>query len=346
MIRNPIARGATLVEVMVGMGAGLLLLSALAVLFAGNSAARADFERASQQIENGRFAIDVLRNDIRQAGYYGGLLASTMQPADACVPRTGVPANATTLGWNASASFAPMAIYGYAYGDVPAAETCFTNAKVGSDILILRTVDTQPTGITAVAADDHATDTFLQSSLCTDAAIDPTSKPFVVASGGAGAEARFVLHDSNCASIAEVRKLSVRAYYVGSCSVCSGSGDAIPTLRTIELTGSTTTNSSLVEGIEAMRVEFALDRDQDGVIDAVVRCKAGADGCSLSDWQNVIGVQVHLLARSLSPSPGYVDRKVYDMGLAGALPAFGDGYKRHRFSAMTTAQNRTGPRER
>ena len=85
-------RATTLVEVLVAMAAGLLLLSALASMFAANSAARAEIERSSQQMENGRFALDLLREDIHMAGYYGGYLAPTLQPAEACVPRTGVAA--------------------------------------------------------------------------------------------------------------------------------------------------------------------------------------------------------------------------------------------------------------
>ena len=102
----------------------------------------------------------------------------------------------------------------------------------------------------------------------------------------------------------------------------------------------------LTKKIESMHIEYALDHDRDGAPDAMSRCKAGVDSCSMSDWQDVVGVQIHLLARSLTPTPGHVDRKTYDMGLAGTLPAYGDGYRRHRFSAMVAAYNRSGPRER
>ena len=48
----------------------------------------------------------------------------------------------------------------------------------------------------------------------------------------------------------------------------------------------------------------------------------------------------------LAPTPGHVDRKTYSMGLAGVLPPFGDGFRRHRYGAMVAAYNRVGPRER
>ena len=326
------------------MAAGLLLLSAMASMFAASSAARTEFERASQQMENGRFALDLLREDIHMVGFYGGYLPSTMQPTEACVPRTGISGSGPALGWTGAA--APFPIHGYAYGDVPPAETCFTNQKANTDVLVTRRVDPDAISPVAAAAANNATDLFLQASACTDASIDATTQPAVVAPGGDGAQGRFTLHDADCVTAAPVRKLVVHAWYIGRCSVCSGSPDSIPTLRMIELTGSTTTNSAMVEGIESMRIEYALDRDGDGVPETLSRCKAAADACTSTDWQNVVAVQLHLLARSSTPTPGHVDRKVYDMGLAGTLPAFNDNYRRHRYGALVAAYNRIGPRER
>jgi type IV pilus assembly protein PilW len=54
--------GAGLVELMVGITLGLLA-AAIATLFANNSAPN-EIERTSQQIENGRFALQLLRDDI------------------------------------------------------------------------------------------------------------------------------------------------------------------------------------------------------------------------------------------------------------------------------------------
>ncbi|MEO8137417.1 MAG: PilW family protein, partial [Betaproteobacteria bacterium] len=75
------------------------------------------------------------------------------------------------------------------------------------------------------------------------------------------------------------------------------------------------------------------------------RCKKGTDPCSPQDWNNVIAVRLRVLSRSLGRSPGYVDAKVYDMGLAGVIPPFNDAYKRHLFGVAVTAYNLAGQRE-
>ena len=336
----------SLVELMTGITVGMLVLAAMAMLLANNSAARNEIDRTSQQIENGRFALQLLRDDIHLAGYFSGYTGGARQIIEACVPRSGVTLSAANLGWEASPPQLPLPIHGYAAGDTPAAESCISNQKANTDVLILRSVEANPISVAGAASNSNANDYFMQASTCANPAIDAIDKPFVVARGGSSALAAFTLHQKDCATPAPVHRLVVHAYYIGKCSVCSGSGDGIPALRMVELAGATATSVSLVEGIESMRVEYAFDTDNNGEIDTLKRCRKGADACSPGDWNNVIGVQLHLLARNLTPSPGYTDIKTYDMGLAGMLPAPNDRYKRHLYSAMVIAFNLAGPRER
>ncbi len=338
-------RGSSLVELMMGITVGMLVLIAMAVLFANSSAARSEIDRTSQQIENGRFALQLLRDDIHLAGYFSGYTGGARQIVEACIPRSGVAVSAAALGWHASPPQTPLPIHGYAAGDTPAAESCIANQKASTDVLILRSVESSSISVAGAAGDSNANDYFMQTSACADAAVDAIDKPFVVGPGGSAATASFTLHQKDCVTVAPVRKLVVHAYYIGKCSVCSGSGDGIPALRMVELAGATATNASLVEGIDSMRIEYALDTDNNGEIDTLKRCKKGADACSPGDWSNVMAVQVHLLARNLTPSPGYTDTKTYDMGLAGTLAAPNDRYKRHLYSAMVIAFNLAGPRE-
>ena len=64
-------QGLSLIELMVSITIGLLLVSAMATLIANNSAHRQEVEQASRQIENGRYAMQVLSEDLHHAGYYG-----------------------------------------------------------------------------------------------------------------------------------------------------------------------------------------------------------------------------------------------------------------------------------
>ena len=70
--------GISLIELMVGITLGLLVLAGLAGVFANSSRSRSDIERASRQIENGRYALQVLTDDIRLAGFYGEFNPNTL----------------------------------------------------------------------------------------------------------------------------------------------------------------------------------------------------------------------------------------------------------------------------
>jgi type IV pilus assembly protein PilW len=338
-------RGVTLVELLVALALSFLVIGALAKLHAANSSTRHEIERNGQQVESGRFALEILRDDVHHAGFYGGFMTANAQAVSPCVPRTGVALDATNLGWLAAAAQTPLPLHGYAAGDIPAAAPCIGNARADSDVLVVRSVDPNPVTVASAAGASFANDWYLQVSSCTNAAIDAPATPFVVAPGGSGAASRFILHDKDCATVARVRRLVVRAYYAGRCSVCSPSSDGVPSLRMVELSGTTATSASVVEGIEGFRVEYGFDLAGRGAVDTLRRCRNGIDPCTTADWMRLATVQVHVLARHPTPSPGHRDTKTYDMGLAGIAGPFNDGYKRHVYASAIAARNLIGTRE-
>lgn len=145
-------RGVTLVELMIGVAIGLLLTAALLSLFVNISKSSQEQFKSAEQIENGRFAIDLLTSDLRHAGFYGEfaklpLATSFVALPDPCtVPAEGDVTEVTTNS--------PLAFHvqGYpaasaaAAATVPAAcATWIDNAslKPGSDIVVVRRLDTQ-----------------------------------------------------------------------------------------------------------------------------------------------------------------------------------------------------------
>ena len=155
--RRPSGRilGFTLIELMVGMTLGVIVLFALVTLFVNNSRMRRETDQASQQIENGRYALDLLRDDLHLAGYYGDAVpqqgftvAAGTIPSVCATDIVGLQfvAPPAALQW-------PVPVFGIAGGDgVP---TCVSSAtggqKAGTDILVVRRTSTLPTvgGLTA-----------------------------------------------------------------------------------------------------------------------------------------------------------------------------------------------------
>lgn len=340
-----LSRGTTLVEVMVATTVGLIILAGLAELFANNSRTRSELDKTGRQIDNGRYAIEVLRNESRMAGFFGGYddSAAAAQAISPCVPRPGVGLSTANLGWQSSPAQVPLGVFGYAGGDVPSTDTCITRAKSGSDVLIVRRLETTSQTVTAAIVPAAANDFFMQISHCSDPTIDPANVPFVVASGASATP--FVLHEKNCITPATLRKIVVRAFYVATCSDCTGAGDGIPTLRMVELAAGAIANLPVAEGIDALRLEYSIDNDGNGTVDTVKRCQAGTDACTVTDWGNVMAVQARLLSRNVTASPDYIDHKTYDMGLAGTIAPLNDHFKRHAYSSLVILYNHTGPRE-
>ena len=123
------ARGFTLPELLVAVAIGLLILAGMTTLFVRNSHAQQAVERANRQIENGRYAIDVMSVDLRNAGYYG-----EYDPTELPTP-PGVP-DPCALTVGALKAALPLHVQGYDAG--AAMPGCLTDQKSGTDVLVVR----------------------------------------------------------------------------------------------------------------------------------------------------------------------------------------------------------------
>jgi type IV pilus assembly protein PilW len=329
--------GFSLVELMVSMTIGLMLLATLLVVFANASSARGELERSSRQIENGRYAVELLSDDLRVAGYYGEVnVAALATPAALPDPCSTVPAE-----WAAAM---PVHIQGYDGG--AGAPACIpADIKANTDILVVRRVKTCVAGV-AGCEPAIAGKPYVQASLC-----NTETTPYAVGPLGTTA---FPLKRKDCTTLAALREYLVNIYFI---SANNRAGQNIPTLMRLELTGSTIAQVPLVEGIEEMNVEYGIDNDGDGQPDAYTAdpttyTYAGCTVCTaVNNWSNVVTVQLHVLARSPEPSPGYIDTKSYSLGpdAAGNAITVGpkkDGYRRHVYTAMVRIVNPAGRRDR
>ena len=76
-LRNPSRAGErqhgfTLVELMVAIALGMLVMVALVAVYLNVSRTNSEMYKTNGLIENGRFAVDVLNEDLAHAGYWGG----------------------------------------------------------------------------------------------------------------------------------------------------------------------------------------------------------------------------------------------------------------------------------
>jgi len=340
--------GLTLVELMVAITIGLILVAGIATLIARQSSARAELDKSNRQIENGRYALSLLKDDIEHAGFYG-------QYAGPLTPLTTLPDPCATTPAAIDASLA-MPLQGY---DAPATvptplSACLPDANhiAGTDILVVRRLeadDTLPTLSALVAGQIYVQTT--PDAKVTALGPDPTSPTTPTV---------YVLKQKDATTAAELRKFVEHIYFLSPCNVyasgattCTAAADGgnpVPTLKRLEMTataGATNfTTVPLVDGIQNLQFDYGIDTVGDGTPGSPF-----VTAPAVADWPNVMAVQVNLLARNVDPSPGYSDSdstthsKTYSMGVSGTVGPFSDAYKRHAYSADVRAINPSSRRE-
>jgi type IV pilus assembly protein PilW len=344
-------RGVSLVEILVALTLGMIVLAALATFFASTSSARQELERTSRQVENGRFAVELISDDLRLAGFYGefsmGIAKSGDLPASWPSPCSTDP----LLGWVPS-MWMPIQAYDNGLG----APGCLPgNLKPGTDVVVVRRVSTCEAGVGTCdpIKPNHA---YMQVSKCPteNLATDTVYRLGVIGS------TTFEKTNRDCTTRAGLREYMVRMYYIAT---DNGLGTNIPTLTRQEFTGTEFVTTPLVEGIEELNVEYGIDWDADGIADGYTAdpnaytpatCPVDASsGLSLCDpvrnWSNIVNARVYLLARNIDPSPNWTDSKRYylgrDVNNGEVVVSPGDAYKRHVYTALVRVVNQAERRD-
>jgi len=324
---------------MVGMTLGLLLLVVLGNLYLTTTRSRTEFSNSADQMENGRYALEVLGSEIELAGFFG--LAGATKAATVTSPAI-CAMTPDTIGFATSPATVPLGIQGYAAGTTA---TCLPNLASTSEILVVRRVSTTPS---TTVANGQA---YLQASFCPS---DATSFAF-------GASAPLLnLHTKACdpAVPAELRQAVVRIFYLATCDICSGNGDGVPTLKMAELSNGDFQVNSMAQGIQDMHLSYGVDLDNNGSADCYVS-DPGIDNSAtctsvttynwktnpITNWQNVTTVRINVLTRTLKPSLGWTDSRTYDLGRGNSSGPFNDAYKRHIYAKVARLANVAGPRE-
>ncbi len=359
--------GLSLIELMLALTIGLMLLSGLAVIFASSSDANRELQKTAAQIENGRFAIDTIAQDLRLAGFYGHLfdLSSISTPASV-PPDPCQSSNAAELlkdlwypvqGYRGTIDSANPASDARPDISTTSCGGLLTNAnlKPGSDILVVRRADTN-----ALAATDVATANVYYLQAASSGAEVQVGGGVAIGTNKADGVTASTLALNNGvtpAPPAPIRKLHVSVYFVAPCSVgtganglCTGAAgeDRIPTLKRLELsTVGTMSIVPLVEGVDYLKLEYGVDTSP-----STVSADTGSTGDATvdsytptpADWTTVIAAKIYVLARNTQSTRDFVDSKTYTLGSITA-PARNDAYKRHVFTALAQLANPAGRRE-
>jgi type IV pilus assembly protein PilW len=375
LIDRSFQTGFSLVELMVAMTIGLVLIAGITALTVNSRQTHRAVNETGQQLENGRYAMDILKEDLHHAGFFGEFVpcppnqcrwpiagtANVVIPAALPDPCDDKPA--TILGSLANGFVLPVTGY-----NNPAASPlgCIANFASGTDILVIRRADTNLTALASLTDTATLGNVYLQTGYdatlnpgyvigtCSATACSglrysdygmPPATPTTLAFGAP--DAVFSLIQKNPASPpatapANIRRYDLHIYFIRPWSASSSESPPIPTLARVVLGNSGTapqmTTEALIEGIENLQVQYGID---DGTLPGIANDGAPdrytAAPASIADWSNVVTVRINLLARKLAPDLGFTDTKTYDLGEGAITP--GGNFKRHVFSNVVRLVN-------
>jgi type IV pilus assembly protein PilW len=304
-------RGLSLIELMVAMVIGVVILLAVSQIFINNSRISGEVARTGRQIENGVFALQLLEDEISNAGFWG----ETNVSASGTVPPL-CPAALADLDNSMGYPVQPL---------TTGADDCDSPIKAGTEALALRRASTCALDSVNCQAYNVALN-YLQVPACsTDANM---GVPQVKLSKG-GLTGQTLKCDGTLAPI--YRYLS-RVYYITD-------NDE---LARMELgAAGYVTSGALVDGVEALHFSYGIDADADGQVEAYK--DAPIDDAELGD---VAAVRIWLVARNQTRSVNYTDTNTYQLGSFEYLvPAAFANQKRQVYSTTVTLRNVAGSRE-
>ena len=279
--------GFSLVELMVALVLSMLVIGALTALFMNVNRTNAELAKTSSQIENGRFALQILQEDVAHGGFWGEYvpefdnLTSKASPVGtpALMPSTpravADPCLAySAIDWTELHVDNLIGIPVQVYGDTaPEGDGCVTDFSAGrkadTDLLVVRHAETCVAGSGGNCDGIDAGGLYFQASrtynnYCVSPLI-ADSKPFVISNVAADFNA---MKEKDCSThVDRRRKYISNIYYIRDYATTEG--DGIPTLMLSAQDGSLSHKAAvpLIEGIEGFHVELGIDNKSDSGAD-------------------------------------------------------------------------------
>mgnify|MGYP005845172443 CR=1 FL=1 len=365
--------GFSLIELMVAITLGLLLTGGLVQLFTSTKVTFRTNDALARVQENGRFTLEVLKRELREAGTNGFCAAqlevkSHLRSADNLDDI--FDAGRLIIGWEHAGTSAgdtefslpkdltpPTGSGSWSGRDLGALPPALAGRVVpGSDVLIIRRQQPVP-GVTANNTNNSAVNLNTNHGLAnnpvvliTDCATgadlfqvtnNENANAFNLGGGSAspgndtpGGAGGFRWSTDYNDSM-QAFEIKVKAYYIG----LSTRGE--PALFEVDLSGdqASVTPQELVGGVESMQIQYGFSRNPPTGDGQSIDDWLSADQIPTDGWGQVIAMRLGFIVRSEENADGSTVEQTFD--LAGVdVGTQGDGRMRHAFSTTIALRNR------
>lgn len=306
--------GLTLVELMIAVAISLLLLTAVVALYLANKNTFRFQEVNSRLQEGGRFAMEVISHDLRNANYTGcGSIAIHSNTVTNYTSNWWLDSRSMVRGYNTTTGF-------------PAD---LSSASLASDAIVVMYRDNEselmltghdPTNAVFTLGQNHPFEKgeILYATDCRRATVFQMTAPSSGPSNLVYHTTGGTTNPGNCAKELGsscgtspvtytfsaggfVSRFISKAYYIAPSS--SGSGNSLYVRSLAAQTGGQPVTFEILPGVQAMRLRYGVDLDCDGVADrfALADQIVGLTKCSAdmaSPWNMVVSVKLEMLILS------------------------------------------------
>ena len=326
-------RGFSLIEVMVSLVVGLISLLLVVNIYSSTRESHVRGDRVSEALENGRYAMRQIANDLQASGFMGGVLdpttiqidpTLTIQSADDC-------GKSSDTNWAIDLSNYDYVQYHYK----PSASSAATNHKCistsdfnsdNTDVLVVKRV-----------FGDKSTGSLTQNTVYLRSDMTTGCLWYYSASTPAPT-------GTNCPTSGfDDWRYVVDIYYIRKYAKSATENPLVPTLckKTIVPTSSATPQPSmaqdvcLAEGVERFHVDFGVDNDTlpDGIANKFIKDPTPAD------LKKAVSARIYVMVRALKTNDAYSANKTYSLGADQYTPGT-DKYYRRVFSTTVLIRNR------
>jgi len=309
--------GFTLIEMMISITIGLGILAGLVGVLAANSSNSRSNDRTSELMTNGRYALNSMKQELRQAGFRGYTWAEPSTPSALTLTNECLEAGATAGSFVANIR---QGIWG-ANNSNPFSSSCIPDASyAGDDVLVVRRLAVIP------AATLSANTVYFQSSYERGQIFQGTTAP------------TFPGSPAPLASFA----VQAYAYYISPFTVSETESPLVPALFRVSLQSDGSMARELVaSGIEHMQVQYGrLGTTVPPTTQFLDTLTGTSFDAAATDWDNVNAVRIWLLARNETAEPGYANTNRYVMGdQTYDFSAAPDGFRRQLFTTVVQLRN-------
>ncbi len=311
--------GLSLVELMVAMVVGLILLSGVVQIYVGSKGTYRTQDALSRLQENGRYALELIAQDLRAAGYRGCLnlenavdnvnvIANPPIPSAIAIARAvNGHENTGTQNWN------------------PALPAGVTQALDDTDVITIQNGGSCGAKLTGNMATDNANVQIDAQNSCGFTAGEAIlisdcekSDLFRATNVSKGVGKVTIAHANSQNSTnrlsdiyqdnAELLKFLSLTYFIRN-----DGASGVPSLWRLNGTVATGGNNPqpLVEGVESLQVVYGRNVDGDDARSPDEYIKANA----VTDWEEIVSVRFTLLLRSIDPV--HLSNQTYTFAAAG-----------------------------